>query len=390
MGERCNRTAEVRGSIPLSSTSPLHIPGQITAKPLLTDGSSTVHGVQSKLPCRRIGAKLRRNDMTSAPNLDLAPVAPAGTLERVPVIDLHDDPVRIVDQIGAACRDWGFFQIVGHGVPTDVIAAVQDTSRRFFALPRDAKRRQLRSQDNPWGFYDRELTKEKRDRKEIFDIGPDAGGIISTSGEPFAGKTPWPAEPAQFPVVMQDWFGRMTRLSGQLTGLISASLTGNPGSLRAAFEPEHTSFLRLNFYPVDDPLAGEAPDEADLGIHHHTDAGALTVLLQDGIAGLQVHHVGQWHNVEPIAGAFTINIGDMVQVWSNDRYRAPIHRVLAMKNADRLSVPYFYNPSYAADVAPLVGEPSYRPINWGEFRRRRADGDFADYGTEVQIAEWRV
>ena len=328
--------------------------------------------------------------MSSVPDLDLAPVAPAGTLERVPVIDLRDDPTVVIGQVGKACRDWGFFQIVGHGVSADAIARVQQVSRHFFARPREEKRRQLRSRHNPWGYYDRELTKERRDRKEIFDIGPDAGGISSSADEPFAGATPWPAEPAEFAAVMQDWFGRMTRLSGQLTGLISASLTGEFGSLRPAFEPGHTSFLRLNFYPVDDPLAGEAQDQADLGVHHHTDAGALTVLLQDAIAGLQVFHAGAWHNVEPIAGAFTINIGDMVQVWSNDLYRAPVHRVLAMKSADRLSVPYFYNPSYSARIAPLVGEPAYRPIDWGEFRRRRADGDFADYGTEVQIGEWRI
>ena len=323
-------------------------------------------------------------------DLDLSPVAPAGTLDRVPVIDLRDDPAFVVDQVGAACRDWGFFQIVGHGVAREAIADVQDCARRFFALPRDTKREQLRSRDNPWGYYDRELTKERRDRKEIFDIGPDAGGITAAPGEPFAGATPWPAEPSDFAAVMQAWFGRMTRLSDQLTGLISASLTGDFGALRPAFEPAHTSFLRLNFYPVADPLAGESQDDADLGVHHHTDAGALTVLLQDSIAGLQVHHDGAWHNIEPITGAFTINIGDMVQVWSNDIYRAPVHRVLAMDSADRLSIPYFYNPAYSANVAPLIGEPAYRPIDWGEYRRRRADGDFASYGTEVQISDYRI
>jgi isopenicillin N synthase-like dioxygenase len=328
--------------------------------------------------------------MSTGPDLDLAPVAPPGTLERVPVIDLGGDRGEVVAMVGTACREWGFFQVTGHGVPAEAVATVQDTARRFFALPREAKRRQLRSRDNPWGYYDRELTKERRDRKEIFDIGPDAGGIVSADGEPFAGRTPWPAEPDLFEAIMYDWFGRMTRLSSQMTGLIAASLTGDFAALRPAFEPDHTSFLRLNFYPVDDPLSGEAQDSADLGIHHHTDAGALTVLLQDQVAGLQVHHAGQWHNVEPMDGAFTINIGDMVQVWSNDAYRAPVHRVLAMEKADRLSIPYFYNPAYRAEVAPLVGEPHYRPIDWGEFRRRRADGDFADYGTEVQIAEWRV
>jgi isopenicillin N synthase-like dioxygenase len=116
----------------------------------------------------------------------------------------------------------------------------------------------------------------------------------------------------------------------------------------------------------------------------------LTVLLQDGVSGLQVHHGGYWHDVEPLPDAFTINIGDMVQVWSNDRYRAPPHRVLAMDWHERISIPFFYNPSYEADIHPLVGEPRYRPLNWGEFRRRRADGDFASYGTEVQISEWRI
>jgi isopenicillin N synthase-like dioxygenase len=328
--------------------------------------------------------------MSSSPNLDLSPVAPAGTLDRVPVIDLGDDPAIVVDKIGAACRDWGFFQIIGHGVPNQAIAEVQDTAKAFFALARNEKRRNLRSRDNPWGFYDRELTNEQRDRKEIFDIGPDAGGVTADGDEPFAGSTPWPADPANFASVMQDWFGLMTRLSSQLTGLIGASLTGNFDALRSSFEPDHTSFLRLNFYPVDDPLAGEAQDKADLGIHHHTDAGALTVLLQDRVAGLQVLREGYWHNVEPVDGAFTINIGDMVQLWSNDRYRAPPHRVLAMESAERISIPFFYNPAYSADIRPLIGAPRYRPLNWGEFRRRRADGDFADYGTEVQISDWQI
>src|SRR5262249_54476147 len=150
----------------------------------------------------------------------------------------------------------------------------------------------------------------------------------------------------------------------------------------------HTSFLRLNYYPVEDPLAGEASDRADLGIHHHTDAGALTLLKQDDVRGLQVYREGLWHTVEPLAGAFVINIDDMVQVWSNDRYRAPVHRVLAMEGVERRSMAFFYNPSYEACVAPLPNlvtvhdQPRYRPISWGEFRRKRADGDFANYGAE--------
>jgi isopenicillin N synthase-like dioxygenase len=182
----------------------------------------------------------------------------------------------------------------------------------------------------------------------------------------------------------------MSEVAQQLVMLIGEGLGDLDQGMATAFAPAHTSYLRLNFYPLGDPLAEETGSEAKLGIHHHTDAGALTVLLQDGVGGLQVHHDGQWHDVDPIAGAFTINIGDMVQVWSNDLYRAPPHRVLAMERTERISIPFFYNPAYSADIRPLIGAPRYRPLNWGEFRRRRADGDFADYGTEVQIGDWRI
>jgi isopenicillin N synthase-like dioxygenase len=324
-------------------------------------------------------------------NLDRAPVAPSGIIGGgIPLINLSDRPNAVVEQIGDACRLWGFFQVMGHGVAPELTAQVLDVARDYFAQPLEVKRRQLRSRENPWGFYDRELTKEQRDRKQVFDIGPEVSLDRPASDDPFDGATPWPAEPPEFAAVMRRWAAEMNRLSGQLIGLIGSSLTGNFEQLRAAFEPAHTSYLRLNFYPVDDVLAAETGSEADLGIHHHTDAGGLTVLLQDGVSGLQVFHDAYWHDITPVPGAFTINIGDMTQVWSNDAYRAPVHRVLAMNRSERISIPYFYNPSYDTVVAPLAGEPHYAPIPWGEFRRRRADGDFADYGAEVQIADYRL
>jgi isopenicillin N synthase-like dioxygenase len=200
----------------------------------------------------------------------------------------------------------------------------------------------------------------------------------------------------EFEPAMRAYFEACEALAGRLMEALSRSLGAPENEMHRLFEPTHTSFLRLNFYPVDDPLGDEADGGADLGIHHHSDAGALTVLLQDEVSGLQVYRKGAWHLVEPLDGAFVINIGDMVQVWSNDLYRAPIHRVLAMNDADRTSIPFFYNPSYEARIAPLddavrrSGRPHYSAIPWGEYRRRRADGDFADYGAEVQISDYRI
>ena len=79
-----------------------------------------------------------------------------------------------------------------------------------------------------------------------------------------------------------------------------------------------------------------------------------------------------------------------MQVWSNDIYRAPLHRVLANPDSARISIPYFLNPSYRYNYGPLTGEPRYRQINWGEFRAQRSAGDYADLGTEIQISDFAI
>jgi isopenicillin N synthase-like dioxygenase len=134
--------------------------------------------------------------------------------------------------------------------------------------------------------------------------------------------------------------------------------------------------------------------DGHLGVNHHTDAGAITLLLQDDQPGLEVFHDNAWCLVEPRRDALVVNIGDIVQVWSNDRYRATLHRGLASADAERFSAPFFFNPTYGAEYAPLPSmidadhPPIYRPINWGEFRARRAAGDYANRGEYTQISHY--
>ena len=120
-------------------------------------------------------AAIRRLTMATS-DLDQAPVATDGALGSVPVIDLREPRRQLIRELDRACTDWGFFQVRGHGVPQPVFERLLATAQHFFALPRDMKRQSLRSPDNPWGYYDRELTKNVRDKKEVFDIGPDAAG----------------------------------------------------------------------------------------------------------------------------------------------------------------------------------------------------------------------
>lgn len=329
-----------------------------------------------------------------AANLDAAPIADAEHSLAIPVIDLRGPHAEVVREVADACAAWGFFQVTGHGLDAQLSERATAEMRAFFDAPKADKRSLARSRDNPFGYYDRELTKNARDKKELFDIGPDAGGA-QVDG-PYQGATLWPAFQPSFEPTLRAYFVACAEAAARLLRVVCEGLGAPPTYLDDAFGADHASFLRLNYYPVKDPLAGEATDRADLGIHHHTDAGALTLLLQDSVVGLQVYRDGLWHSVQPREGALVINIGDMIQVWSNDRYRAPLHRVLAMERVDRRSLPFFYNPNYRAEVRPLpdlvdAAHPArYAPISWADFRRRRTDGDFADYGSEVQISDYRL
>jgi isopenicillin N synthase-like dioxygenase len=288
----------------------------------------------------------------------------------------------------------------GNAIETQLVDRMHAAMHAFFAQPVTLKRNVERTAYNPWGFYDRELTKNVRDWKEIFDVGPD----IPTDGLPGA-KAQWPDETGStrmwgFRDTLQAFAAACEQVSLRVLHAICANLGMPEQHLDDCFDAAQTSFLRLNCYP---PCANPAPADTPsipasghLGIHHHTDSGALTVLLQDSQSGLQVMHDERWHLIEPRENALVVNIGDIIQVWSNDQYCAPLHRVLANASMPRYSAPFFYNPSYTTVYAPLPGAcddahpPRYRPICWGEFRAARAAGDYADYGEDVQIGHYRI
>lgn len=335
-------------------------------------------------------------------DLDQYPTAESGDLvEQVPVIDVSEvvndsssaAARDAIDQIAAACREWGFFQVINHGVSEGLIDETWRQTDRFFHEPADVKEAIMRTRENPWGYYNNELTKNQRDKKEVFDYTTDGADPIYHS------QNRWPSVDSDFRKTLSDYRDAVTRLSLSLLEAFCVGLDLPAQFMHPDFEKNHTGFIRLNYYPVKDPLAQSNVEHlpvADLGVHHHTDAGALTVLLQDGVGGLQVFKDGYWHNIPPVPGAFVINTGDMMQVWSNDIYQAAIHRVLAMNETDRYSIPFFFNPSAQTSISPLPStidenRPArYRSINWSEFRGKRTDGDYADYGPEVQIAQFRT
>jgi isopenicillin N synthase-like dioxygenase len=315
----------------------------------------------------------------------------------IPVINAaqldSDDTLR---QLENACQTWGAFRLVEHSIADNVLKNLRQAMTTFFKLPLEQKRKLSRSESNAWGFYDQERTKNTLDWKEVYDVGPAEGEAL---------RPQWPDQVPGFALAIEAFNTACERLSFELLAALARNLGANPGDLHPCFAPSHTSFLRLNYYPpCPQPARNEPTDVAPqaparnghLGINPHTDAGALTILLQDQQPGLELFHEGRWQQVASDTSSLVVNLGDIAQVWSNDRYRAPLHRVAANTNAERFSAPYFFNPSYQADYAPLatatdrLNPARYRSINWGEFRNQRARGDYADFGEEIQISQFRV
>lgn len=302
---------------------------------------------------------------------------------------------RVAADLEAPCRSLGMFHIVGHGLPDDDLERFATAVRALFALPDGIKQQMRRSRHNAWGYYDEELTKNRPDWKEVFDYGAerDPGSEAPAHSD---GSNRWPPNEPEIRDALLQHHADCVRLGGLLLRALAVSLGFAPDRL-APFFAGDSSFVRLNRYPVcetpAEPDSAALPETGHLGVHPHSDAGALTILVQDRVASLQVEIVDRFVLVEPVPGALTVNLGDMLRVWSNDRYRSPVHRVLAQRDRERFSAPFFLNPRYDTVCEPILDAespdaPRFRPVSWAHFRDQRSAGDFADYGAEIQVDDF--
>jgi isopenicillin N synthase-like dioxygenase len=313
-------------------------------------------------------------------------------MDLVPTIDISDPQPAELAALDAACRDHGFFLLVGHGLD-DLIASTFEVGARFFASDptvKDAIRRDAR---NPLGYNDRELTKRRRDHKQVFDF-TDPSDTRSDQ------HNRWPAGLDGFRDAMAAHYDAFSVLADRTISLILSALD-LPDDLRHDHRGDRsTSMVRLNHYTVGDPVPEDERDGladlADVALGQHTDSGAITLLLQDAVGGLQAHSDEHgWIDVEPRSGSVVVNIADCMQVWTNDRYRAALHRVTPMTSSTRMSIPYFSNPPRGAVIAPieqLAGDaPRYRSFDFHEFISARGADNYADYGSDdIQITSYRV
>lgn len=300
----------------------------------------------------------------------------------IPVLDWSRfssgrDRAGFVADLGAAARGPGFFLVSGHGVDPGLIARVFDQGAAFFALPQ-AEKAPLSIATNPhnrgWAAIGSESLDEHSgqiDQKEAFNIGydlpPDDPRVVA--GEPFRGVNLWPDLPG-FRATLLDYFATVQALGIGLHRAIALDL-GLPENHFAAAFTEPMATLRLLSYPASDP--------SGIGAGAHTDYGSLTLLLTDGVPGLQVRpRGGDWIDVPHLEGAFVVNIGDCLMRWSNDIYVSNPHRVLPPA-APRQSVAFFLDPNPDALIAALpgTGAAKYPPVTGAAYLRARLDATYA-------------
>jgi isopenicillin N synthase-like dioxygenase len=316
---------------------------------------------------------------------------PAAMTQRLPVIDVSpllagDDTARaaVAAEIGAACRDLGFFYASGHAIPLGTLDDLARASRRFFALP-EAEKMQIAMAKGgrAWrGFFPvgGELTSGKPDIKEGLYFGEELGADDPRvrAGLPLHGANLFPdAVPELRQAVASFMQGAEQSAHAILEG-VALSLGLDAQYFRRAYTSHPTMLFRIFHYPASTADAG-------WGVGEHTDYGLLTLLAQDDIGGLQVKTPpdagGGWIDAPPIPGALVVNIGDMLDRLTGGVYRSTPHRVLNASGRSRLSFPFFFDPGFDARIEPLPGSTAADDSwqRWDQANLHAFEGTYGDY-----------
>ncbi len=320
------------------------------------------------------------------------PTADGGT-SPVPLIDVSPlvtgagDPHAMASRIGQACRDSGFFYIVGHGVDEGLQRRLEDLSRRFFAQDLEAKLQiRMALGGKAWRGYfpvGDELTSGQPDLKEGLyfgaELGPDDPRV--RAGIPLHGPNLFPPNLPAFRDTVLDYVAALTRLGHTLMAGLALSLGLEPSYFADRYTADPLVLFRIFHYPPAPATPGQAPP---WGVGEHTDYGVLTILKQDEAGGLQVKSKTRWVDAPPVPGAFVCNIGDMLDRMTRGLYRSTPHRVRNVSGRGRLSFPFFFDPNFDARIQPIdlggaLTPEDDRDERWDRTSVHAFEGTYGEY-----------
>lgn len=320
---------------------------------------------------------------------DTNTIVDAGAGLRIPVIDLG--PYRAgeagalmhaAEELREACESIGFFFIANHGVEQALIDRVFTQAERFHHLPLERKMA-VRALEEPIGYLpvggqtqraERYGARSKHpDRSASYYIreeyGPDHPDRLAQ--KPWVFDNRWPADLPGFRETLLEYFGTLSALMRQLLPLQSAALGLGPDYLpqHDAFKPMNPT-LRLIHYP---PRLPE--NDGQFGIGPHTDFGYCTILAQAKKPGLEIlTRSGAWIKAPAYDGFLLVNTADLLQRWTNDRFRSAPHRVYNLEGDERFSIPFFVSTRWDVKLECLPtcqsadNPPRYAPISRAEYQ----------------------
>ena len=284
------------------------------------------------------------------------------TEQTLPILDLAklQDPAtadEFLRELRRATGEFGFFYLVGHGVPDDLQAEIVEVARQFFALPAEQKDAIDKLNSPHYRGYSRlgnEITRGRRDEREQIDIASERSPLTDEHADwaTLVGPNQWPEALPELRSVVERWRSELELVARRLLGAWLVALGQRTDLLDDIYDPPN-ELIKIVRYPA--AKSGESTQ----GVGAHKDGGVLTLLfVEPGKGGLQVEKDGEWIDAPTVDGAFIVNIGEMLEVATDGVLKATVHRVVSREDeGDRISVPYFFNPNYDT-VFPTFELPS--------------------------------
>ncbi|KAF8396952.1 hypothetical protein HHK36_018588 [Tetracentron sinense] len=291
----------------------------------------------------------------------------------LPLIDLQQ---LIPEKLGEACRDWGLFRLVNHGIPLTLLNQLQDQANKLFSLPFESKQALF---TNPMSYFwgtpalTPSGTAVAESAQSINWV--EGFNVPLTQLPQLQGEDPISDS---FRCVLEEYGRHMSRLARSVFAALAMNLGLDP-TLSESYLSESTGIIRVYRYPY----CSEA--SRTCGMEAHTDSSVLAVLNQDNVGGLQVFKDDEWFDIKPVADTLIVNLGDMMQAMSNDELKSVKHRVKVNRFEERVSICYFVFPMEDG----VIRSSKYKPFTYKEFRAQVQE-DIKASGFKVGLERFKL
>ncbi|XVF04471.1 hypothetical protein REPUB_Repub05bG0085800 [Reevesia pubescens] len=294
---------------------------------------------------------------------------------QIPIVDLSKPDSK--HQIIKACEEFGFFKVVNHGVPMELISMLESEATKFFSLPLSEKEKTGRHQ--PYGYGNKRIGPNG-------DVGWVEYLLLTTNQDPNLLGLLSDENPESFRFALNNYTSAVKKMACEILEMIADGLKIQPRNAmsKLLMDEQSDSVFRLNHYPPCPDVQPLNGNSNVIGFGEHTDPQIISVLRSNNTSGLQIYlRDGSWISVPPDQYSFFINVGDSLQVMTNGRFKSVKHRVLANSVKSRLSMIYFGGPPLSEKIAPfpslMRGEQSvYKEFTWFEYKKSAYNSRLAD------------